>query len=71
MTSKKKNELNELSKKIIEISTKGLKKELIDKFSILNGAKYFSSGIFKNYLVFMSANKYIKSFIIKSLNTLI
>ena len=36
-----KNELNELSKKVKSISTKGLKKDLIDKFSILNGAKYF------------------------------
>ena len=35
---------------------------MIDKFSILNGAKYFSSGIFKNYLVFIPANKYIKYF---------
>ena len=35
---------------------------MIDKFSILNGAKYFSSGIFQNYLVFMPAIKYIKYF---------
>ena len=35
---------------------------MIDKFSILNGAKYFSSGIFQNYLVFMPAKKYIKYF---------
>ena len=55
-----KNELNELSKKVKAISTKGLTKDLIDKFSILNGAKYFSSGIFENYLVFIPANKYIK-----------
>ena len=41
-----KNELNELSKKIKSISTKGLTKGLINKFSILNGAKYFSLGIF-------------------------
>ena len=41
-----KNELNELSKKVKAISTKGLTKE----FSVLNGAKYFSSGIFLNYL---------------------
>ena len=31
---------------------------MIDKFSILNGAKYFSSGIFQNYLVFIPAKKY-------------
>ena len=41
-----KNELNELSKKVNAISIKGLTKDLIDKFSILNGAKYFSIGIF-------------------------
>ena len=40
--------LNELSDKVKAISTKGLTKYLINKFSILNGAKYFSSGIFKN-----------------------
>ena len=35
---------------------------MIDTFSILNGGKYFSSGIFQNYLVFIPANKYIKYF---------
>ena len=54
-----KNELNELSEKVKVISTKGLTKYLINKFSILNGAKYFSSGIFPNCLVFISAKKYI------------
>ena len=33
-----------------------------NKFSILNGANYFSSGIFQNYLVFIPAKKYIKYF---------
>ena len=55
-----KNELNELSKKFKAISTKGFTKDLINKFSILNGAKYFYSGIFQNYLVFITAKKYIK-----------
>ena len=41
---------------------KGLTKDLINEFSILNGAKYFSSGIFHNYLVFMPAKKYIRYF---------
>ena len=50
-----KNELNELSKKVKAISTKG-------KFSILNGAIYFSSGIFQNFSVFILAKKYIKYF---------
>ena len=35
---------------------------MIDKFSILNEAKYFSLGIFQNYLVFIPAKKYIKYF---------
>ena len=50
-----KNELNERSQKIKARSTKGLAKDLIDKFSTLNGATYFSSGIFENYLVFIIA----------------
>ena len=33
---------------------------MVDKFIILNGAKYFSSGIFQDYLVFILAIKYIK-----------
>ena len=44
-------------KKVKSISTKGLASDLINKFSILNGAKYFSSRIFKNYLVFKLAKK--------------
>ena len=32
---------------------------MIDKFSILYGAKYFSLGIFQNYLVFIPAKKCI------------
>ena len=35
---------------------------MINKFSILNGEKYFTSGIFQNYLVFVPAKKYIKYF---------
>ena len=35
---------------------------MINKFSILDGAKCFSSGIFQNYLVFISAKKYIQYF---------
>ena len=61
MTSNE-NELNELSKKVKAILTKGLTKDLINKFSILNGAKYFSSRIFQKYLVFILAKKYIKYF---------
>ena len=36
------------SEKVKEISTKGSTKDLINKFSIVNGVKYFSSGIFQN-----------------------
>ena len=57
-----KNELNELSKEIKEMSRKILTKDLINKFSVLNGAKYEYSGIFQNYLVFIPAKKYIRYF---------
>ena len=35
---------------------------MINGYKILNGAKYFSSGIFQNYLVFIPAKKYTKYF---------
>ena len=35
---------------------------MINKISIHNGAKYFSSAVFQNYLVFVPAKKYIKYF---------
>ena len=35
---------------------------MISEFSILNRAKYFFSGIFQNWLVFIPAQKYIKYF---------
>ena len=50
-----KNELNELSKKVKAISTKQSTKDSINKFIILNRTKYFSLGIFQNYLVFLPA----------------
>ena len=37
-------------------------KDLINKFCVLNGSKYFSSGIFQNYLVLKTTRKYIKFF---------
>ena len=52
-----KNELNELWKKVKAISTKGLARDLINKFSVLNGAKYFSLGTFR----IMPVIKYIFS----------
>ena len=57
-----KNELNSLSKEVKAISKKELTKDLKDIFSILNGAKCFSSGIFQIYLVFIPTKKYIKYF---------
>ena len=38
-----------------ELSTKGLTKDLINGYKILNGTKYFSSRISQNYLVFIPA----------------
>ena len=40
--------LEELSEKVELISRKWLAKDLIDKYSILNGAKYFSSDELQN-----------------------
>ena len=56
------NELNELSEKVKTISTKQLAKKLVNKFIILNRAKYFSSGIFQNYSLLIPAKNYIKYF---------
>ena len=58
-----KNELNQLSKKVKAISTKGITKNLIDKFSLLNWTKYFSLGVCQNYEVFIPATIYIKYFL--------
>ena len=54
-----KSNKNELSKKLSKKvkATKWLTKDLIDKFSILNGAKYFSLGIFQYYSVFIPTKK--------------
>ena len=54
--------LNELSKNVKAISAKRLIKNLINKFSVLNGENYFSSGIFQKYLVFIPAKKFINYF---------
>ena len=42
---------------------------MINKFSVLNAAEYFSSGIFQNYLVFISAKKYIRYFSTSRINS--
>ena len=51
-----------LVEKVEVVSTKGTKKDLINKYKILNGIKYFSLGILQNYLVFISSKKYFKHF---------
>ena len=33
---------------------------MINKYRILNGAKYFFSDVLQNYLIYISANKYIE-----------
>ena len=55
------NELYELSKKVTAMSTKGLTKDVINKFSTLKEGKYFL-GLFQNYLVFIPAKKCITYF---------
>ena len=57
-----KNALNEVSKQVKAISTKRLTKDLINKFSILNEAKCFSSGMFQSCLVFVPDKKCVKYF---------
>ena len=41
------NELNKLSKKLKAVSTKGITKDLINKFSIINGQNIFLLECFK------------------------
>ena len=52
-----KNELNELSKKLKTISKKGLTKDLIDQFSIINGAIFiifiFVQEYFRNIICYL------------------
>ena len=49
-------------KKLKQYQQKRLTKDLIKRFSILNGSKYFSSITFQNYLVSIPAKKCIKYF---------
>ena len=46
-------------KKVEPIPAKEITKNLINGYKILNGAKYFSSGIFQNCLVFIPDKKHI------------
>ena len=47
-------------KNIAAISTNSLTKDLINKFIILDGAKYFWLGIFQNYLAFIPDKNKLK-----------
>ena len=47
------NELNKPPEKFKAKSTKELAKDLINKFNVLNVAKYLSSGIFQSDLLFI------------------
>ena len=49
-------------KKLNQYQQKDFTKDLINKFTILNGSKYFYSGIFQNYLVFIPSKKCVKYF---------
>ena len=53
---------NELTKPLI--STKKLTKDLINGCKILNGTKYYSSGLFQNCLVFIPAKNTLDSSIL-------
>ena len=47
-----KNELNGLSQKVKPISTKRLTKDLVYKFSVLNGANYFFRNISRLFSIY-------------------
>ena len=49
-------------KKLKQYQQKRLTKDLIKRFSILNGSKYFSSITFQGYLVSIPAKRCIKYF---------
>ena len=53
-------ELYELSEKVTLISTKGLTKDLINKYSTFNGARYFFKNELQNYFVSQVSINYFK-----------
>ena len=57
-TNLNKNELNELSKKVKAISTKGLTKDLINEFSILNAGRIIPA---EKYIKYFSGINWIES----------
>ena len=59
---KAEKKLDDLFYEVKLISTKGLKKDLIYNYRILNRGKYFSLNRLENYFVFQPAIKYFKPF---------
>ena len=55
------DKLKILNKKLFQISAKGLIKDFINGYKIINGEKIFS-GIFQSCRVFIPTQKYIKYF---------
>ena len=58
------NEANKLPKKVEAVSQKGLTKDLINKYKILNIANYLSLGILQNYLILIPARKYFRFLVV-------
>ena len=58
------NEANKLPKKVEAVSQKGLIKDLINKYKILNIANYLSLGILQNYLILIPARKYFRFLVV-------
>ena len=54
--------INDLSREVRLTSTKGLTKDLINGYSILNGGKHFPGHGSQNYLVFQPVFEYFKWF---------
>ena len=65
---KKKRKKKEIKWTVKAILTKGPTKYFINKFSVLNGAKYFSGEVSQNCLVFILSKKYIKAFSVTTNN---
>ena len=47
------------------MSTKGFTKYLLNKYNILNGARYFSSNVLNNFLVFIAAKNILDFLVAK------
>ena len=54
------NKLNELSKKVEAISTKGLTKDLTNRYKILNESRHFYLGSLQNHLIHFSKKEYFR-----------